>query len=755
MSRILLFLLFVTTLVYSQQNDYTWTYVGQQMGIESYANLKFVLSAEVKVYSQDKTASAALYVNILDSKKESIFFDNMLDRAIISKEWSTYQIKGEVPKNASKINLGLIADNNGDFFVDNFCLKIQQKDGSWIEFPLKNSSFETPFTNNDVPIWKQRNDNIKFKYELTNDTPKASEGNYALKVSIRLNNSKNEKPVFVKSKKTNSKGEAVLVKNIHIVDVKTGESHIASILIQDKKIQKINKNITPIDDHTIVIDGSGKWLIPGLIDSHIHLFQSGGIYTRPDAINLTQYRPYEEERKWLRQYAPDLLKRYLKLGITSVVDMGGPLYNYEIRDTYNDNTQYPNLFLTGPLISTYQPDAFKIDDAPIIKAHTAEEAIALVKKQLPFQPDFIKIWFIKTKDMADNYKIVEATINESHKHNIKVAVHATELATAKLAIKAGADILVHSVEEPIDDEFINLITKHKVSYIPTLEVSANYHKAFGQNLAFSQNDLQHGNPYPIGSFLDYKHLENASIFERYKKRTIARTDYVKKEDSIAKSNLKILNDKNISIATGTDAGNIGTLHATSFEKELIAMQEAGLSNADILKASTLNAAKMLGKEAELGSIEEGKLADLVILNQNPLDNINALNTIDYVIKGGSLFTPENIIPDNPEMLVQKQLVGYNLRNLDFFLDQYSDDIEIYDFPNILRYKGKNTIRKEYKPYFENHPDIHCEILSRTAIGNKVIDHEQILYKKGSPLNKVIAIYTIENGKISKVHFISE
>ena len=77
------------------------------------------------------------------------------------------------------------------------------------------------------------------------------------------------------------------------------------------------------------------------------------------------FKDYNEERNWLKRYAPDLLKRYLRCGITTVIDVGGPIYNLEIRDKYNDYTSYPNLFITGPLISTYQPEAFEICNSSV------------------------------------------------------------------------------------------------------------------------------------------------------------------------------------------------------------------------------------------------------------------------------------------------------------------------------------------------------------------------------------------------------
>ncbi|WP_298422059.1 amidohydrolase family protein [uncultured Kordia sp.] len=564
-----------------------------------------------------------------------------------------------------------------------------------------------------------------------------------------------EETVKVESIKMNPKGEAILIEHINIIDVHTGKSSKKSVLIRDKKIAAISKNIRVNDTTTITIDGTGKWLSPGMVDSHVHLFQSGSIYTRPDVFNLTKFKPYEDERKWLRQNAPDLLKRYLQAGITTITDVGGPLYNYKLRDLYNDNTSFPNIYLTGPLISTYQPKAFDIEDSPIIKASSPEEAIDLVKKQLPYKPDFIKIWYIASGNEQQNYDIVKATIEESHKHNLKVAVHATQLETAKRALKAKADILVHSVDDPIDKEFIDLLNARNVVYIPTLMVANKYTEAFAQEITFSTEELKHSNPYPIRSFSDYKHLHNGDLFNLVKKYAIARKNRGQKEDFIQAENLKLLQKSNSIIATGTDAGNIGTLHATSYQEEIRQMKEAGLSNLEIIQASTINAAKILDKEHEIGSIETSKLADLLILNSNPLEDIEALQNISHIIKGGSMYTIENVLKDSPENIVQKQVNAYNSRNVEAFLDTYSDTIEIYNFPNQLMYKGKEKIREIFTVYFKKYPELHCEILNRIVIGNKVIDNERVSIGEGYKSSEVIAIYIIENHKIAKVYFLRD
>ncbi len=559
--------------------------------------------------------------------------------------------------------------------------------------------------------------------------------------------------VEVESKKLNAEGESLLIKDVNYIDVINNKVRKGSVLLSEGKITKIAKKIVNTTD-AVTIDGSGKWLVPGLVDAHIHLFQSGGLYTRPDAIDLTKYRDYETERNWLKENATDILKRYLRCGITTVIDVGGPMYNFEIRNQLADSSQYPNLYLTGPLVSTYQPTAFDIEDAPIIKVNSVEEAKKLVQKQLPSKPDFIKIWYIarSSQEADENLPIIKATIDESHNHDLRVAVHATQLHTAKLAVKSGADILVHSVDEPIDNEFIDLLKKFKTTYIPTLIVGRKYVEIFGQEPNLSKEDFDISNPIPLGSVLDPAHLLEDETLKRYKGFANGRKANTKKEDSIQKLNLILLLKAGINIATGTDAGNIGTFHASSYYEEIKNMSDAGMSNMDILKASTINGAKALGKNNILGSITTGKLADLVLLNANPLENIEALKSIEFVIKGGSAYAVDDVIIDGPEVLVQRQLNAYNAGDIDSFMLPYSDDLEIYDFPNTLKSKGKDKIKPRYAAMFERFPNLHCELLNRTVLGNTVIDHEKITGTSSNGSFQAIAIYKIENGKIAKVYF---
>src|SRR2546421_4222308 len=209
-----------------------------------------------------------------------------------------------------------------------------------------------------------------------------------------------------------------------------------------------------------VIDARGKFILPGYIDTHVHFFQSGDIYTRPDAVDLTSVRSYKDEHDWIERNKLDTLVRYIRCGITSVVDVGGPMWNFTMRKKANATAKAPRVAVAGPLISSVSREKLDLGDPPIVKIDSPEQAREFVRKLADQKADLVKIWYIVDKDHpVDAFRpIVRATVEESHAHHTRVAVHATELDTARAAVEEGADILVHSVvDRPVDDAFVKLL----------------------------------------------------------------------------------------------------------------------------------------------------------------------------------------------------------------------------------------------------------------------------------------------------------
>ena len=442
------------------------------------------------------------------------------------------------------------------------------------------------------------------------------------------------------------------ITNTNVVDVinmKTVPNE--TVVVENGKITNVDKssNIN-VPAHANVIDGSGKYLIPGLVDAHVHFFQSGGLYTRPDAIGLTKYKPYDKEIEWAHAHMEDFLRRYIAAGITTVIDPGSTVNFLKQRDTFKTKTYAPGIYMAGPLLTTYEPDAYKGlgNEEPFYKMETEEDARKSVRQELVYKPDFIKIWYIVLGNIDSSAKassnLVKAVIDEGHKNNLKVAVHATERITAQLAVENGADYLVHSVDdEIINDDFVQLLKSHHVILCPTLQVAGNYYKVFTQQYEPSAADKALANPVPLNSRSDLSHIPDTSLVNRYKRRGMALSKQIAFTDSVMAVNLKKLSDAGVTIATGTDAGNIGTQHAGSYFAELQKMQDAGMSVAQILQASTINGAKVLGKENEFGSIEKGKLANMVLLDANPFDALVNWQKIDIVINKGEAIKPGIVI----------------------------------------------------------------------------------------------------------------
>jgi imidazolonepropionase-like amidohydrolase len=217
-----------------------------------------------------------------------------------------------------------------------------------------------------------------------------------------------------------------------------------------------------------VVDATGRWVIPGLVDAHVHFFQSGNLYTRPDIIDLRSVVPYDAEVKRNKARLSATFAVWLASGVTSVVDVGGPMWNFTVREEAARSATAPRVLVAGPLLSTIRDEQLELDDPPILEMKSPEDARAEVRRQLQHKPDFIKVWFVhkpSKDDLATQEAMVRAAAEIAHAGGVRLAVHATKLAVAKAALRAGADVLVHSVgDRAVDDEFIALARKNNAKY---------------------------------------------------------------------------------------------------------------------------------------------------------------------------------------------------------------------------------------------------------------------------------------------------
>ena len=424
----------------------------------------------------------------------------------------------------------------------------------------------------------------------------------------------------------------------------------ATVVINGEKIEHVAMGKQDAATLGKQISCVGKFILPGYIDTHVHFFQSANLFTRPDGADLNGVRLYKDEVAWIKSHLDDAFARYIRCGITSVVDVGGPMWNFEVRKKANATAKAPRVAVAGPLISSVSREKLDLGDPPIVKIETPDQAREFVRKLAEQKPDLVKIWYIVDKDHPVNSfrPIVRATIKESHAHKISVAVHATELETARAAAEEGADVLVHSViDKPVDDVFVRLLKDRHIILCPTLVVFERYGRTFSHQLNLTPEEQAWGNPEVIAS-LDVTKIPQDKLPQRIKDALAdpkAVLDRINKTYAVVLPNLKKLEDAGVTIAAGTDAGNIGTIHGPALFREFQLMKQAGLTPMQILQCATANAAKLFGGDtgAHIGKVENGNFADLVILNSNPLDDIAHASDIDSVIKNGVIYPADSIL----------------------------------------------------------------------------------------------------------------
>lgn len=378
-------------------------------------------------------------------------------------------------------------------------------------------------------------------------------------------------------------------------------------------------------------DASGTWIIPGLIDGHVHFFQTGGLDARPDIVPHPTGRSYRDVVKLIRVRPEPYLQSYVCSGVTAVVDPGGPMWVFEIRDRRAHVASTPRIAFSGPLLATADPKPLELEnDEPIWLMKDRAGIVEMVERLEAHRPDMVKIWFVHRRgdDLAAQSKLVGAAIETIHAKQLRAAVHATTLETAKVAVDAGADILVHSVgDRDVDDAFVTAVVSRKVIYVPTLIVGKSYRDVRRRAVEFDPFELRCAPRSSVESFAVLPDIHD-SILPR--NPTLGPDPL-----PLQQRNLKKLSDAGAIIAAGTDAGNTRTLHGPSLHLELELMTRAGLTPMQVLVSATRNGARLFGRD-DIGRVSPGAHADLVILDADP--SVDILNTrrIRAVMRGGAL-----------------------------------------------------------------------------------------------------------------------
>ncbi|HEX7832286.1 MAG TPA: amidohydrolase family protein, partial [Thermoanaerobaculia bacterium] len=240
----------------------------------------------------------------------------------------------------------------------------------------------------------------------------------------------------------------------------------ATIVIRDGKIECAGADCK-VPAGVDVVDAKGMWVTPGLVDSHVHFSQTGWADGRPDAIDVRSLHPYDKTIGELKAHPETFARSYLCSGVTSVFDVGGYSWTLRLADHFADDTAAPHITAAGPLVSTAAQPLINLPGEqqllPVKDAAGSRNAVSYLIAQ---GAKAIKFWYLD-----DAQEALDAAGVAARDAKLPLIVHATELARAKAAMRAGAKLLVHSVDDvAIDDEFIALAKEHGTIVTPTLTV---------------------------------------------------------------------------------------------------------------------------------------------------------------------------------------------------------------------------------------------------------------------------------------------
>jgi imidazolonepropionase-like amidohydrolase len=400
----------------------------------------------------------------------------------------------------------------------------------------------------------------------------------------------------------------------------------------------------PVPTDATAIDASGKYITPGMVDAHVHFFQTGFFDGRPDALDLNEAYPFPEVIAYQQQNPERYYEAYLCAGITAVYDVGGMSWSVGLQEHAESRSGAPHVAASGPLITPVQGIAFDLpSDKALVPLNSAEDGIRTVQYLSALNSTGVKFWQLRADD--DEYmQRVEATAEEIGRTGNVMIAHATTLEQAKAALRNGTKLLVHSVSDrEVDDEFIGLALENGAVYNPTLIVSSGYvlaYRAVAGIEPFEIND-----PNGCVDERTRELLETASRFSDHSglsdglRNRIANfdpaTERVRDTDA---ANLRRVYEAGIPIAVGTDAGNPGTLHGISIFDELEAMQAAGIPAADLIVMATRNGAQAMQRLDDFGTLEERKVANLIILDRDPSEDISNMRSLRWVMIRGNVRT---------------------------------------------------------------------------------------------------------------------
>jgi imidazolonepropionase-like amidohydrolase len=310
------------------------------------------------------------------------------------------------------------------------------------------------------------------------------------------------------------------------------------------------------------------------------------------------------------------LQLYARFGVTSAITLGDDgKESVRVRDD-NERTALDRarLFVAGPAVV----------------ATTVEEAHQLIDRNAGLRVNVIKTRMNgNANDMTP--PVYTAVIERAHQRGLPVAAHLYYLKDAVGLVRAGLDVIAHSIrDQDVDNEFLAELKRRNVAYIPTLTRDLSVFVYETTPGFFKEPFFLRGGPvYDV----EVKQLQDPAL--QQKTRASAEAQTIKKALEQAKRNLKRIADAGGTIAMGTDSGTgLGRWQGYFEHVEMAMMVEAGLSPMQALVAATGAAARAMKLDGEIGTIAPGKRADFVVLNADPLADIRNTRQIDAVWVAG-------------------------------------------------------------------------------------------------------------------------
>ena len=413
---------------------------------------------------------------------------------------------------------------------------------------------------------------------------------------------------------------ALVIEGVTLIDG-TGKPPVpsVSILIEGNRITRVATGRLEAPAGTRRINAAGKFVIPGLMDVHVHL--RGGTDGGREAEGLR------------------FLHGYLYSGVTTLYDAGNnPDFIFSLREKERSGQIVaPRIFATGSVVTCPNghggPLSITVEDWPKdrdkLDAHLARK------------PDILKItqdehgWGTRPMINYMPIALLEEVIRYYHEHAVRTTIHISNELRAWEAIYAGVDTLAHPViQGPVSEKYLNMMKVKRIPQASTLTVGESYSR-LAEHPEFLDQPLYRAT-------LDPKEIVRLKTEESKKQAENRWAWWMKVMTPVAQENLKKLNEVGGVVALGTDQSLGPAVH-----RELELLVAGGISPLDAIKIATLNAAIFLGKERELGTVEPGKLADLVILNADPTKDINNAKLIDTVVKDGKVIDRSRLqIPAN-------------------------------------------------------------------------------------------------------------